>query len=185
MSARDLERLDDYATGVLADADADAFEEEMFAASGEDGELTADLRFYERAHRLIAWLSARVRLNAASTAADVDALRATGAKIHVIDVTTEKVEIGAWADDIDVVVLISRVDIRGYDDVEVEVENSDGTLVKTFRGVLGEPDTGNVYAICAAPLAKLAFSTQRRLAKMSGVRNGKRELITVFETVPV
>lgn len=180
----DLDRLDDYVTGVLDDDAASAFEDEMFAACGEDGALSADLRFFERTHRLVAWLSRHVRLNAPSTAADVDALRAAGVKLHVIDVVAEKVEIAAWPDDTDVVVLVNRADIRGYDDVEVAVENPDGTLVKTFRGVLGEPDTGNVYAICAAPLAKLAFATKHRIARMTGMRNGKRELIMVFETVP-
>lgn len=179
--SEEIARLDDYVTGVLDDDTAAEFEEEMFAAvAAEPGELV----FFDRAHRLLAWLTPRVRLDGPSTGADVEALRAAGLKVHIIELTSEKTDIDPWPEDVQVVVLACRVDIRGYEDVEVEVENPDGTLVKTFRGVLGEPDTGNVYAICAEPLAKLGYGTKRRISRFTGIRGGRRELITVYDTVP-
>lgn len=56
--------------------------------------------------------------------------------------------------------------------------------MKTFRGVECDPTSGNIYAICAAPLARMAYAERRRISRITGVRNGKRELIAVYDSAP-
>lgn len=177
--------LDDYVTGMLDDDAANAVEERLFDAPAVGDALAADLAFFDRSHRLLGWLAAHVALDRSATAADVAALRSRGLKVHQQDVLSNApTDVEPWADDVDVVVFVVRTDVRGWDEVEVEVTNADGTPVKTFRGVLGEPGTGNLYAVCAPPLAKLGFGVKTRVARVTGMRNGQRELISTFETHP-
>ncbi len=180
-----LARLDDYVRGVLADAEATAFEEELFEAVG-DAEAEADLRFFDRANRILGTLAADGWFDGPATEEKVRALEASGVRLHRIDIPAEggEVPIEPLPADAQLVVLRSLVDLRGYAEVEVAVENADGSPVKTFRGVECDPSTGNVYALCVAPLAQLALCTAPRKWRVTGSRDGKRELITAFESQP-
>jgi hypothetical protein len=177
-----LARLDDYTSGLLSDDEESALEEEMFASPDD-----ANLRFFDRAHRLLEWLASRAGLASGVTANDIEALVARGVRVHSIEYGGErgsKVTIEPWASEVEVVVFHNTSDLREWQDIEIEVENLDGTHVKTFRGVRPDPTSGNVYGICAAPLAQMAYGDRPRVTRFTGVRGGKREVIAVYESTP-
>jgi len=180
-----LEQLDDYATGLMPDALADSFEEEMFAAAarGED----EDDRWYDRFYRLMLYIAQGGVLIRGTTAEDIADLRAHGLRVHVVDM-------GAggpctWnnpKDEVDLIVTHTPIDIRGWDHVDVEVSNPDGKPVHTFKDVLPDPQTGNLYAICAPPLAMMSYGERRRITRVTGLRPGEteREAIAVYDSSP-
>jgi hypothetical protein len=188
-SADRLGRLDDYVTGAFDDAEAASFEQAMFEAVGTDAESEADVQFFDRSAVLIGRFVARGgRLVGPSTEQDIHTLRAHGLKVHVIDVEVPKggrIEFSPWPEDVQFVVFRNHVDVRDFEDIEVEIENPDGTRVKTFRGVESDPATGHIYALCVEPLARMAFATKPRVTRFTGVRAGKREVITEYSSVPI
>lgn len=181
MSSR-LELLDDYASGHMSDEGAAAFEEAMFTAPEEE-----DLRFFDRAHLLMGWLASIGALTGGATAQDIEALRAKGLRVHVVELAGGgggTVEVEPWGEDVQVVVFHTTTDLRGFEEVEVEVQNPDGAPIKTFRGVQCDPTNGNIYAVCAPPLAMMAYGKKRRISRITGVRDGKRETIAVYDSAP-
>lgn len=181
-----LEALDDYVTGTMPDAEAEVFEEELFAAAtaGADDEA----RWFDRFHRLVAWIGPSEMLIRATGAADIEEMRRQGLRVHVVEYgRSGKVSYTVPASPFDVIVSKLDVDVRPYDDVVATVENPDGTVLHTFRDCLGEPGTGNLYALCAAPLARKSMGAAPRVTRITGIRKGTtaREQIALFETTPV
>lgn len=180
-----LESLDDYALGLMPDALAEPFEEALFAAAakGEDD----DVRFYDRMRRLVDYVAQGGILVRGTTAEDLDDLRRGGLRVHIADVGTGGT--CEWVKplgEVDLIVTHARVDIRGWESVNVDVENPDGTHLHTFRDVLPDPASGNLYAVCAPPLAMMSYGAARRISRISGVRPGatEREVIAVYDTTP-
>jgi hypothetical protein len=175
-----LVELDDYASGRMSNEDAAAFEERLFAAPEDE-----DVRFFDRTHRLMEWLASLGGLTGGATARDVEALRAQGLRVHVVELGSGgNVDVEPWGEDVQIVVFHNTLDLSGYEDVEVEVQNPDGTPIKTFRSVQCDPDSGNIYAVCAAPLAKMAYGDKRRISRITGVRGGSRETIALYDSAP-
>lgn len=178
-----LLRTDDYVSGHMSDADADAFEEELFAAPDAAG----DAAFVDDLARLLAVCDADGGLVDGGTRAQVDALRAAGARVHFADLGGggAPVAFPGWdADEIDVVVARLGVDLRGYESVDVEVETGDGRPVKTFRDVACDPTDGALYAICREPLARLAFGKGRTISRIIATQGGRRTTVAVFQVTP-
>jgi hypothetical protein len=88
-------------------------------------------------------------------------------------------------DDVEIVVTRLGVDVRGFDHVEVECQTLAGQPIKTFRDVRCDPETGALYAVCEAPLARLSVLAGPVVATVTGVRGGQREVIAGFETHPI
>lgn len=184
-SMKRVEHLDDYALGLMPDALAESFEEELFAAAakGED----EDDRWYDRIRRLIDYVAQSGILVRGSTAEDLEDLRSAGLRVHVADVGT-----GGTAEwprpqgDVDLIVTHVRCDIRGWESVNIDVERPDGTHLHTFRDVLPDPTSGNLYAVCAPPLAMMSYGGNRLISRITGVRRGakEREVIAVYDTTP-
>ncbi len=181
-----LDLLDDYATGLMPEQLADPFEEEMFAAAakGED----ADDRWYDRFHRLVQYVAQSGILVRGSTAEDIEDLRRGGLRVHVIDMGTGgPCEWPNAKEEVDLIAMRVGCDVRGWESVNADVSAADGTHIHTFRDVLPDPTTGNLYALCAPRLATMGFGTKRRITRVTGVRPGKqeREEIAVFDSTPV
>jgi len=176
--------LDDYVSGALPEAEALAYEAELFerAASG----VAPEALFVDRLALLGRFLQGRTGLDNGSTRAQVDALVRRGFRVHSIDLGSGgRVEISPWPDDIEIVVTRLAVDARGFDQVQVECHTLGGQLVKTFLDVQCDPEDGVLYAVCEAPLARLSTLAGPIVATVTGVRSGQRELIGSFETHPV
>lgn len=167
-----LERLDDYVTGTMPDDEAAGFEEELFAAAakGEDEEA----RWFERFQLLMSWFAKDGLLVRGTTAEDVDALVAAGLKVHVVELEADKT-LAYEEKDVDIVVTHVPLDVRGYDDVIATIERPDGRVLHTFRDCMSDPKTGHLYAICAAPLANLAWGGGPRVTRVTGVRRAPGE----------
>lgn len=178
-----LASLDDYTSGAMADADAEAFEEALFsrAARGD----AAEAEFGERLRRAAEWVRQNASFNVGSTREEVEALRATGARISYLEFGTGGVvNVPAFPPDFEYFVYRLGVDLRGYDAVDVRVETPDGELIKTFRDVRYDPHEGSIYGVCHAPLAEISFRRGVVVSKVTAGHGAERKLIATFETRP-
>lgn len=182
-TAEALQLLDDYASGVLEEAEALAYEEELFerAAAG----VASDALFVDRLALLGRYLQGRGGFAVGSTRAQVEALHARGFRIHTVEIAAgTRCDLTPFPDDVEIVVTKIVVDARGFDHVEVECRTLAGQVVKTFRDVQCDPEEGVLYAVCEAPLARLSLLAGPVVATLTGVREGQRVVIGSVETHP-
>lgn len=175
-----FEALTDYVSGAMSEPDAAGFEEELFAAAAAGG--ADEARFADRVHLITQYLEPRGGLDIGSTRQRVDQLIAAGLKVQIID--PEPADVMAMPviePDAEIVVTHFRIDLRGYDSIDVVATQPDGTELKTFRDVNLAED-GSVYAVCEAPLARISAQAGRIISTVVGTRNGQKEVITRFES---
>ena len=172
MRIKRLEHLYDYVTGSMTDDEAAGFEEELFAAAAHgDAE---EARWFERFRLLVEYLGKGDFFIRGATAEDVAALVKGGSKVHVVELGPGVIPYELRTD-VDIVVTHVPVDVRDYESVEASIENPDGRVLHTFRDCLGDPTTGHLYAICATPLANMAWGGGPRLGRVTGVKRGETE----------
>jgi len=180
-----LGRLDDYLSGHLGQAEAAAYEDDLFAAAAAGAPESALVDFADRLARMSAALAAAGGFAGGGTRAQVDELGAAGLRVHYVDLGAGgTVQFPPWQADTQVVVTRLGIDVRGYDTVDVEVETPAGQPVKTFRDVVCDPSDGALYAVCQEPLARLAFQRGRTISRVIGSRGAQRETVAVFEILP-
>ena len=186
ISARDpLTGLDDYLSGYLGDAEAAAYEDDLFAAAAAGAPEVSALDFVDSLARMSARLAAAGDFAGAATRAQFDALAAAGVRLHFVDLGPGGATVvPPWSPDTQLVVTRLGVDVRGFETVDVEVETPDGRAVKTFREVICDPADGALYGVCQEPLARLAFTRGRTILSVVGMRGGRRETVAVFQVAP-
>jgi len=192
--AEPLLRLDDYASGDLPDAEASSFEDELFAAAADReaaadvfarGGLAADAAFLDRLTRMTPDPARQGVFAGGATRAQVDALLGSPLPVHYVDLGAGGEHVfQPWKAGVKFVVARLAVDLRGWQDVDVEVTGSDGTSIKTFRDVRCAPEDGALYAVCHEPLARLAFARGRTISRIVATRAGARETVAVFDVRP-
>jgi hypothetical protein len=180
-----LEHLDDYVTGTMPDDEAASLEEELFAAAAR-GE-AEEARWFERFQLLVGYLAKGDFLVRGATAEDVTALEKGGAKVRVISLVEGEQISYERRTDVDIVVTHVPVDVRDYESVEATIENPDGRVLHTFRDCMGDPATGHLYAICATPLANMAWGGGPRVGRVTGVKRGETERreLAIYRLEPV
>ena len=177
-----FETLDAYLSGEMPDAEAEPFEEALFdsAAHGQADE--AD--FVERVALIGRYLLPRGGFDMGSARSRVDQLLAEGVRLQFISPEPGPViHLPPIDADAEIVVTHMRVDVRGYDSVDVRVEKPDGTELKTFRDIGWDPNDGTVYAVCEAPLARISMQQRHVRSRIIGTRAGEKHVIAVFESV--
>jgi hypothetical protein len=174
-----LTRLDDYLRRQMPEAEVDAFEEELFASAlaGEAPALTFR-RDLSRAFREMKTLGTiELWLNRPQ----VEALLASGARVIQFDLTADTPTGPDLSGEFDVLLTKIHADLRGLEQVDVEVVSLDGQRVKVMPEIAFDPEDGAVYCCCEADLARAAASV-KTLSRLWGTnRAGERTLIT---TVP-
>lgn len=182
--AKTLEELDDYVHGVLEEEHVARFEEELFLQL-EAGDNPA-LSFADELAARLSWLVSHQHFGESRTRREVEALRASNPHVHYQFLAAgQRTELAGWSEDTELVVIHLGVDLRGYEHAEMHAQRPDGTPIITFRDVRCDPEDGNVYAVCFEPLARLAFASGPVQGKLTGLRNGRRELIAELETTPL
>jgi hypothetical protein len=177
-----FETLETYVSGEMPEADANRFEDELFA-SASDG-TAEDAKFADRIALIGRFLLPRGGFDIGSSRVRIDELVAAGLRVQVIDPEpAATVRLPAIEDDVDIVVTHIRIDIRGYDSVDIIVEKPDGTELKTFRDVGCDPTDGTMYAVCEAPLARISMQQRHIRSRVIGTRAGQQHVVAVFETV--
>jgi hypothetical protein len=185
MTARSdsLSRLDDYVNGILSDEEAADFEAALFddVARGED----ADAVFLAGLVQNAQFLAARGNFGLARRRAEIEELVARGPSVHYIDLGSGgPVKVSPWGPSTELVVFCTKVDLRGYEDIDFEVERPDGTPIKTFRDVSYDPDDGHVYAVCEEPLARLSFGQGQVTLRVKATQAGARREVTTIQVHP-
>ena len=174
--------LVDYETGVLPDAQAAAFEEELFAVAAAGR--AEEAAFVDKISLIAQHLVPRGGFDIGSTRARIDQLLAAGLRVQIIDPDPSlSLQLPPIDDDAEIVVTVIRLDGRGYDSIDVVVEKPDGTELKTFRDVSCDPDTGFFYAVCEAPLARISLQQRHIVSHIIGTRNGTKHTLASFATI--
>ena len=193
--AEPLLRLDDYVRGDMPDAEAARLEDDLFAAAadvdppagmGASEGVAADAAFFDRLVRMVIAANQAGMFASGATRAQIDALLASPLPVHYVDLGTggEKVFEPWDRDKVKVVVTRLAIDLRGWQDIDVEVTTADGTPVKTFRDVTCAPEDGALYAVCHERLARIAFSRGRSISRVIATRDGKRETVATYDVRP-
>lgn len=176
-----FEGLDDYQFGVMADPEAASFEEELFASAAAG---TADeAAFVDKLSLIQQYLGPRGGLDVGSTRQRVEQLIAAGLRVQVIAPEPALVVQYPPIDpDAEIVVTHVKLDVRGYDSIDVIVSRGDGTELKTFRDVNWDPEDGTIYAVCEAPLARISTFNGHIVSRVIGTLRGEQTTIAVFDT---
>jgi len=178
---RPFEALTDYVSGGMSEQDAAGFEEELFAAAAAGS--ADDAAFVDRVYLITQYLAPRGGLDIGSSRKRVEQLLAAGLKVQVIDPELAAVmQMPPIDPDTEIVVTHFRLDLRGFDSVDVIVATPDGTELKTFREINWDPEDGSVYAVCEAPLARISAQAGRIISTVIGTRAGQKEIIARFES---
>lgn len=183
-----LGALDDYASGVMPETDAEAFEEQLFARAARGDASEAD--FTETLRRAAEWIvNRRGSFEVGSTRAEVDQLLASGARIAYMDFgdCSKPVDIPPLAPDLDFFIYRVGVDLRAedYDTIDVVVETATGEYIKTFRDVRYDTTDGAFYGVCEAPLAEISFCRGTAISKVMIGRGMERRHVATLETRPM
>ena len=184
-SGERLDRLDDYLSGHMPEAEAARLEEDLFEAAADASD-DGDVAFLDQLARMSAMLAAVDGLRGGGTRAMVDLVNKSGLRVHYVDLGAGgPVDYPAWANGTEIVVTRLGVDLRGWENANVEVSDADGKPVMTFRDVACDPDEGAVYAICQEPLARYFFLRSRTISRVVATRDGHRETLAVFDITPI
>lgn len=180
-----LSTLDDYVSGAMPDAEASAFEEELFVRAADGAAPEAE--FAERLRRSVRWIAGRGAFKVGSTRAEVEALLRSGLATTYVDFGDGKrpVDIAPLPANLELYTYRLGVDLRGYDGVDVIVETPEGEHIKTFRDVSYDPTDGAIYGVCEAPLAEISFRRGTVRSKVMAGHGAERRLVATFETRPV
>lgn len=176
-----FEALTDYISGAMSEQDAAGFEEELFAAAAAGG--AAEAAFVDRVYLITQYLEPRGGLDIGSSRQRVEQLIAAGLKVQVIDPAPAAVmQMPPIDPNAEIVVTHLRLDLRGFDSVDVIATRADGTELKTFREINWDPEDGSLYAVCEAPLARISAQVGHIISTVVGTRAGQKEVIARFET---
>lgn len=167
-----LNALDDYQSGAMSDAEADAFEAELF-----DGKLAGEALFLDTFVRLSQHLAARTTFNIGHTRAEVDALRAKYDCVFVDcdAAATHHASVRRGAD-----YYITRIalDLAGIERLEVENFVAGHGYVKTMRDIRFEASENAVYGVCEEALWSLSMAHGNPIvSKFYGYEGETRRLI--------
>lgn len=174
-----LARVDDYTSGVMPDDEAARFEEELFAAAADGHEEVAEaLVFTQRLATGMAWLEGRPGFSVHPTREAFDRWCASVGDVFRFDIPASgETRVPEWPASTKIVYYRVDVDLRGFDAADVVVTSEAGEPVKTFRDVQWDPSDGALYAVCEEPLARLSFRERPFVARVEGVKQGKRETV--------
>lgn len=177
-----FEAFDAYQSGDMTDDDAARFEEELFAAAALGG--AHEATFVDKMSRIARYLYPRGGLDVGSSRARVDELIASGLRVQLLEPKVARVsKVPKIQDDADLVITHVPIDVRGYDSVDFIVEKADGEHLKVFRDVGWDPVDGTVYAVCEAPLARIASAIGVIRSRIIGYRGDQQHVIAQFDTV--
>lgn len=177
-----FEALDAYQSGEMPEDDAALFEEDLFLAAAAG--TAHEAAFVDQASRILRYLAPRGGLDVGSSRARVDELIASGLRVQVMEPQPARVAIfPKIEDDAEIVITHVPVDVRGYDSVDVIIENAAGEHLKIFRDIGWDPIDGTTYAVCEAPLARIAAAVGVIHSRVIGYRAGQPHVIAEFDTV--
>jgi len=179
-----LAEFDDYTSGHMSEEAAADFEEQLFARAAI--EAAPEAAFIDELAQLSRSIAKRGIFEVGSTRAEVDALLASELRVHYMEFGEGGVvEIPPLPPGTEIFAYRLNVDMRGAERIDVIVETPDGEYVKTFRDVRYDPESGNIYGVCEAPLAEISFRRGAVVSKITGTRDGERKLLASFETRPI
>lgn len=177
-----LGEIDDYTSAKPETDDDEAFEVELFAAAAEGK--VRELSFLDTLARIAPWFDARGGFNGGATREQIEQLRALP-QVHYLELEPGTLhQIPPWPAETELVAYRIGVDLRGCSDVTVFLTTPQGEPVWAFRDCQFDPNDGNLYAVCDAPLATSTFRSVHVVARIEAVKNGRRETVAIVELRP-
>lgn len=180
---KDLELLDDYVSGETSDADAASFEEELFARAG--GGAAPELAFLDGLRGTVRSLVERGTYHLYLTATEVERLRASGAKVQLIDIVdSPEPQRYELARDVDFLIARYPIDLRGVRSLDVEVYLGE-RLSKVMKDVRFDPADGAAFFCCEGELARKTVGFPTRAKFIATTDSGQRRLVAELDTLGV
>jgi hypothetical protein len=158
----DLAALDRYVSGELSDDAADAFEEKMFDAAGDPG-----VEIVDRIVRHGARLAAHGTFDMGVTRAHIDALRARGVTVQVLEggpPGARKLTLDRTSELIATRLSFERADLARVD-VEMVVVAA-GNASKTIKDVFVDQQDRAIYGLCERALAEIAWGAGETIVRV-------------------
>lgn len=159
-----IEDIDDYVSGQMKDVDA--FEERLFEA------LPPELALYDDVIAATRYLAGRSAFFTGILEKNVDALLASGRRIAVIDADGTD-PIPEWAEQ---VLYSIGLDLTGIEQVDIEILNPDGQVMKVMPDMEFEPGAKRLLLLCEAHLARIASNAQADI-RFVGVSGQERRIL--------
>jgi hypothetical protein len=176
-----LTRLDDYLRRQLPEAEVDAYEEALFARALEGQ--APELRFHRDLSRAFREMKATGTIDLWLSRSQAEAVLASGVRVLQFDLTPDNPSPPDLSGDFDVLLTKIHVDLRGLEQVDVEVFTPDGRRLKVMPEIAFDPEEGAVYTCCEADLARAAGSV-KTVSKLFGTnRAGERTVIATLTSL--
>lgn len=153
-----LARLDDYVRKKSSDAQAEDYEQDLFARALAGA--APELALRERFEKLFREMEARGTLNLWLTAREVEQLSDRGLRVvhSVVDpVNPVMPDLSA---DFDILVTKVPLDLTGVRRLDAEVLAADGRQLKVMPDVRFDPADRAVFMACEAELARAAVTSK-------------------------
>ena len=169
---RALALLDDYLRN--ADADVDAYEEDLFgrALSGEAPELT----FLEGMRRTLREMDQRGTMDLWLTSREVERMSERGLRVRRFELDTAHPTMPDLTGDFDILITRVPVELSGVRRLDAEVLTPAGDLVKVMPDISFEPSDAAVFACCEADLARVAAGVQS-VTRLWAINDSGRRLL--------
>lgn len=171
-----LARLDDYVSGHMDDAEAERFEETLFAEAAAHPDRDEDLLFLDRVSRFGHYLDSRNCFHIGATRSEVQALLATGRRIAYVDLGRGDVPSIRYSRSAEQLIMRLEVGLEGLDSVDVEIHVPGHGHSKTMRDVHYDAHDGELYACCEMPLAVMAAEVNA-IWRIVGIEKGRRRTL--------
>lgn len=176
MSDDRLSALDDYLSGAMPDAEAEAFEEQLFAGDSE-------LSFLDDLQRMSAYLIARGTFSMGHTRSEIDELMRNHS-CAIVDCGTGGPTRAQVSRSAELMLTKIKVDLTGIERVDVENYIDGYGLVKTMRDLRFDPADGELWGVCETPLAVISHAHGIPIrGKVIGIVGGERRVLSESEVV--
>lgn len=168
--------LDGYLRGRGTDLDAAALEEDLFERAFADA--APELVFVDELASMVRSLAEHGTLELYIRAADVERIRTLNRKVQMVElVNTAEPQSYTLERDADVVIARVPIDLRGLDELDVEVYLGDSDeAVKVMRDIAFDEDAGAIFFCCEGDLARATANVRTR-SRLYGRDGGGRRLI--------
>lgn len=173
----DFERLDDYVSGHLDDAEAARLEEQLFAAAAAGN--AAMLRRFDALTTRLHELGARGTFAATVTPAYAEEYQRLSKLRVTVYAYPDKVDVDALLARTDITFIKLPVDLRDVDRVDLEMGTRQHPSVKVMPEVDFTPDAGCIVMCCEHELATQGLSKDI-VTTVVGYKGGERKVLGVF-----
>lgn len=169
-----LAELDDYVRGAKSDADAEAYEDALFAraVSGE----APELGFRAGLGRTLRVMGERGTLDLWLTGRDLSRVLQSGLRVRQIEIDLTQPAPPDLSGEFDLLITKVPLSLEGVQRLDAEVVAPSGALLKSMPDIPFDAADAGVYACCEVELARTALGARTVTRFWATYDDGRRLL---------